>query len=91
MDYPGVEALNAKHVKVVGRPADPQVGPSYAIMQILADAIERAGTLERDAIRDALAETDLMTVVGPVQFNEDETSTVSSPILQYQNGVAELV
>ena len=30
------------------------VGPAYAIGQILADAIERAGTLDGAAIRDVL-------------------------------------
>jgi len=91
MNYPGVAALNAKHMEVVGRPADPQVEPAYAVVQILADAIERAGSLDRDAIRDAVAATDLQTVVGEVKFNSDGTSNVSSPILQYQNGSAELV
>jgi branched-chain amino acid transport system substrate-binding protein len=89
--YPGVAELNAKHQEMVGRPADPMVGPSYAAMQILADSIERAGTLDRAAIRDAIAATDMDTVIGHVSFNEDGTGVVGSPILQYQNGKVELV
>lgn len=91
MSFTGVDNLNAKHVEAMGRPADPMVGPAYANVQILVDAIERAGSLDRAAIRDALADTNLETVVGNVQFNADGTSNVSSPILQYQGGVPQVV
>ncbi len=88
---PGVDGLNAKHIEEVGRPADPGVGPSYAIVQIVANAIERAGTLDRDAIREAIASTDLDTVIGRVTFREDGTGVVGSPVLQYINGKQEVV
>lgn len=91
MAYDGVAELNAKHTELTGRPADPIVGPAYAAFQILADAIERAGTLDRDAIRDAIAATDMDTVIGPVTFREDGTGVVNAPILQYQNGAIELI
>ena len=91
MNFPGVEELNQAYQAQFDRPADPMVGPSYAAVQILADAIERAGTLDRDQIREAVAATDLETMVGPVTFNEDGTGKVSSPILQYQQGKVELV
>jgi branched-chain amino acid transport system substrate-binding protein len=90
-NFPGVAELNAKYEAEFGRPADLLTGPAYACVQILADAIERAGTLDRDAIRDALAATDMMTVVGPVTFNEDGTGNVLDPLSQWQNGQLELV
>jgi branched-chain amino acid transport system substrate-binding protein len=89
--YPGVTELNAKHQADFGRPADVLVGPAYACVQILADAIERAGTLDRDAIRDAIATTNMMTVIGPVTFNADGTGNVLNPVVQWQNGKQELV
>jgi len=91
VQYAGVEELNAKHQEMMGRPCDPMVGPAYATVQILADAIERAGTLDRSAIRDAIAATDMETVIGPVTFNEDGTGNVPFVLLQYQNGKPELV
>lgn len=91
MTYPGVEELNAAHVEMEGRPADPMVGPSYSAIQILADAIERAGTLDRQAIRDAIAATDMMAMIGPVTFREDGTGVVVTPFLQYQEGEIQLV
>lgn len=89
--FPGVEELNAKYQAEFGRPADLLTGPAYACVQILADAIERAGTLDRDAIRDAIAATDMTTVVGPVTFNADGTGNVLNPLIQWQNGQQELV
>jgi branched-chain amino acid transport system substrate-binding protein len=91
MAFEGVEALNEQHIEMMERPADPIVGPSYSLIQILAAAIEEAGTLDRDAIRDAIAATDMETVIGPVTFNEDGTGNVVTAILQYQNGRPELV
>ncbi len=44
MKFPGVEELNQAYQAQFDRPADPMVGPAYAAVQILADAIERAGT-----------------------------------------------
>jgi branched-chain amino acid transport system substrate-binding protein len=90
-NFPGVAELNAKYEAEFGRPADLLTGPAYACVQILADAIERAGTLDRDAIRDAIAATDMMTVVGPVTFNADGTGNVLDPLSQWQNGQLELV
>lgn len=91
MLYPGVEELNSEHVEMMERPSDPMVGPSYAAVQILADAIERAGTLEREAVRDAVANTDLETVVGPITFRDDGTAVITAPYLQYQEGQVELI
>jgi branched-chain amino acid transport system substrate-binding protein len=92
MDYPGVDELNEKHTELMGRPADPIVGPSYALIQILSNAITEAGSLDRDAIRDAIAATDLEeTVIGHVTFREDGTGVVTPAILQYQGGKVELV
>jgi branched-chain amino acid transport system substrate-binding protein len=90
-NFPGVDELNAKYEAEFGRPADLLTGPAYACVQIAADAIERAGTLDRDAIRDAIAATDMTAVIGPVTFNEDGTGNVLNPLIQWQNGKLELV
>jgi branched-chain amino acid transport system substrate-binding protein len=89
--YPGVAELNQEHQKRLGRPADPITGPSYACVQIFANAIERAGSLDREKIRDAVASTNMMTVTGPVRFNPDGTGQVRSVINQWLNGKQELV
>ncbi len=90
-NFPGVAELNAKHQTDFGRASDILVGPAYACVQILAAAIEQAGTLDRDAIRDAIADTDMMTVIGQVTFNGDGTGNVLNPLVQWQNGQMQLV
>lgn len=89
--YPKVAELNEAHQKLFHRPADPLVGPSYACLQILADAVTRAKTLDRDKIRDAIAATKMTTVVGPVRFRADGTGEVKVFFQQWLKGKQELV
>jgi branched-chain amino acid transport system substrate-binding protein len=89
--YPKVAELNEAHQKLFNRPSDPLVGPSYACLQIISDAVARAKTLDRDKLRDAIAATKMTTVVGPVQFRSDGTGEVKVFILQWLKGKQELV
>ena len=87
----GVKELNDAHEKKYGRPADPITGPAYACVQILAAAVTRAGSLDRDKVRDAIAATSMMTVIGPVKFRPDGTGIVQQALLQWINGKQELI
>jgi len=92
LGFPGTEEVNARHLEEVERPADPVVGSAYALVEILADAIERAGTLDHDAVRDAIAATDgLSTIIGPITFREDGTAEVPNPLMQRIGGAIELI
>ena len=46
-------------------------GPSYDSVYVLADAIERAGTLAPNALISALEKTDLTGVIGRIKFAKD--------------------
>lgn len=46
-------------------------GPSYDSVYVLKDAIERAGTLDPDALVTALEATDMQGVVGHIHFGDD--------------------
>lgn len=90
--FPGVEKLNAEHKAKFGRPADPNTGPAYASIQILAAAIEKAGTLDTTKIRDAIAATDTMTLIGKVKFRPDGTAIDPYPAsVQWLGGAQKLV
>jgi branched-chain amino acid transport system substrate-binding protein len=91
LGYEGIDAINQRHIDEEGRPADPVVGGSYALVQILADAIERAGSLDTAAIRDAIAATDRDTVVGHVTFREDGTAPIENPLMQRQGDSVVLI
>jgi branched-chain amino acid transport system substrate-binding protein len=89
---PGVKELNEAHQKKLGRPADPITGPAYACVQILAAAVSRAGSLDRDRVRDAIAATDMATVIGPVRFRADGTGIIKAGLFaQWIDGRQELV
>jgi branched-chain amino acid transport system substrate-binding protein len=88
---PGVKELNDAHRAKVGRPADPIAGPAYACVQILAAALARAGAADREKVREAVAATDLTTVIGPVKFRPDGTGVMQSVFVQWINGKQELV
>jgi branched-chain amino acid transport system substrate-binding protein len=85
--FAGVADMAARHLEKYGSPA---VAPRPAPCKP-ADAITRAGSLDRDAIRDAIAATDMDTMVGHVSFNEDGTGNVITVINQWQGGVQTLV
>jgi branched-chain amino acid transport system substrate-binding protein len=89
--YPKVAELNEAYQKLLKRPADPLVGPSYACVQILADAVPRAGALDRDKLRDAIAATNMTTVIGPVRFRSDGTGEVKVFFQQWLKGKQELI
>jgi branched-chain amino acid transport system substrate-binding protein len=70
LNIPGNEYINKKHMEMYGRPGDPVVGDAYAAAQVMAAAIKNAGTLDRTAVRDAVAATDMETVVGRIRFSD---------------------
>jgi len=47
------------------------IGPSYDAVYIMADAIERAKSIEPDPVVSALEKTDLSGVVGRIRFGKD--------------------
>jgi len=89
--YPKVAELNESHQKRVNRPADVLTGPAYACVQILADAVQRAGALDRAKLRDAISATNMTTVLGPVRFGPDGVGEIRVAIPQWQKGKQELV
>jgi branched-chain amino acid transport system substrate-binding protein len=68
---------------------------AYASVQVIADALNRAKSLTHEDIRQALAETDMTTVFGPVRFvfqgKKTQQNSVSTFLGQWQSGVLEMV
>jgi len=60
-----------------------QAAESSAALLVWKDAFERAGTTDKEKVRDAIAETDMMTFYGPVKFNEQGQNT-SKPMVLFQ-------
>jgi branched-chain amino acid transport system substrate-binding protein len=65
-------AFEKAYIKRWGKPLEAGHGPapSYESVYILAEAIERAGTLDADAIVTELEKTDRQGVMGRIKFDE---------------------
>ena len=86
--YPGAKELSAMYEADNKEKIMPNTASLYSSVQVVADAIRRAGCLDREKIRDALATTDMMTVTGHVKFAKNGQAIYDNlPVLQYQNGV----
>ena len=92
LTYPGVKEMTDRYTAKNNGPALALTGPSYACVQILADAISRAKSVDRQAVRDAIAATDLDTMVGHVKFDEAGMWVGAlDPVNQWQGGKQALV
>ncbi len=64
-----------------------QTAQASAAVYVFKDAFERAGSLDKEAVRDAVAETDLATFYGQIRFSEAGNNIAKPMVLrQIQNG-----
>jgi branched-chain amino acid transport system substrate-binding protein len=64
-----------------------QTAQASAAVWVFKDAFERAGTLDREAVRDALAATEMMTFYGKIKFSEAGNNLGKPMVLrQIQDG-----
>ena len=70
--YPPSKAFYDAYVAKYGKPLEAGHGPapSYASVYLLKDAIEKANSLDPDAIVDALRATDAQGVMGRIKFTK---------------------
>jgi branched-chain amino acid transport system substrate-binding protein len=78
-----------KDFKKASGGADPDYihGSCAGALVMLEDVVKRAGSLKGDALRDALAKTNIMTFYGQINFGESGMNQARElPIIQVQNG-----
>ena len=78
------QSLYERWHEETGQPLNQNIGLSYPQIQILVDAIERAGTLDPDAVNKALGETDLMTIAHRVKYDKEQFSGFPLAYTQWQ-------
>jgi len=64
---------------------------AYLSAQILEQAVEQAGTLNWEKVRDVIAGNEFSTINGPIRFTGSENLRTPCMILQYQRGEMEIV
>jgi len=69
-----------------------QVAQASAAVYVFADAFERAGTLDKEAVRDAIAATEMSTFYGDIKFSEAGNNIAKPMVLrQIQDGEYKVV
>ena len=70
--YPPATKFFEAYLKKFGQPMEAGHGPapSYDSVYILAEAIERAGSLDPDKISEEIRKTDRQGVIGRIKFND---------------------
>lgn len=92
LGYPGSEELFAKLEPTFGNNQATQAAvASYAVVEVLASAVEQADSTEPEAVNAALAELDLETVVGPIDFADDNSATLQAFMTQWQGTTMPIV
>lgn len=88
--FSGSKEFSPDYRKAYGRPPTYHAAESYAAVFVLADALQRAGGTAPAKLRDALKQTDLKTVFGPVKFENYDGFTNQNrhemPVLQILDG-----
>ena len=78
-NYPFVSGVTGKtcpeigdaYLEDTGREMPQPAGYAYAALELAVNAFQKAGTLDKEAVRDALAATDLETIVGPIKYDKE--------------------
>jgi branched-chain amino acid transport system substrate-binding protein len=85
--FGSAQAYNEAVRKKTGQDADYTSASSAAAMVALQKAIEKAGSIDRDKVRQALTELNINTFFGPIKFREDGMNSARNlPLIQVQGG-----
>jgi branched-chain amino acid transport system substrate-binding protein len=92
MPYKGVKELFESYKKMFGEDLAMGGEPAaYASLQVLEQAIQKVGDLNREKIRDVIAKDTFDTVIGPMRFEKGINVQWPGNIGQWQKGVYEVV
>lgn len=81
------EGFKAAFPEYRGKSVPYQSAQASAAVYVFKDAFERAGTMDRKQVRDAIAATDLYTFYGHIKFSETGKNTAKPTVLrQIQDG-----
>ena len=91
--YPGAKEFWDRMNKFVGPDKVDWYGNAYCYssVQVLEQAIEKAGTLDRKKIREVLASNTFDTIIGPVKYVDQINVQSPGEVGQWQNGAYEIV
>ena len=83
LSYPGCREYHDRYLKKYGTPPDYFSAMAYAAVQVLADAARRARSVSPADLREALASTDMIAILGKVKFVSYGKKTQQNRFPQY--------
>ena len=92
LNYPGAKEFYVNMQKRWGHPPNLLMGADgYHAAQLMEQAIERAGTLDPEKIRNVLSTEEFMTIEGPVRLRNGINELAVPGVIQWRKGMAETV
>ena len=95
LPYAGAGAFNDKFIARYRTPPEHYGAEAYAAITVIADALKRSKGTTSANVRNALAKTNLKTVLGPAKFmsynNKSRQNKLPAFLIQWLNGQAEIV
>lgn len=93
--YRGAGAFDERFIDRYKTPPGHYGAEAYAGIYVIADALKRARVLTSATVRDALARTNMMTVLGPVQFRaynkKSRQNKLPTYLVQWINAKQEII
>ena len=83
LPYPGCREYQDRYLKKYGTPPEYLGAMAYAAVQVLADASRRARSVNPADLREALASTDMIAILGKVKFVSYGKKTQQNRLPQY--------
>jgi len=95
LPYPAAGPFNEKFIASYKTPPEHYGAEAYAGISVIADALKRTKVLAPGKVRDALAKTNLKTVLGPVKFisynNKSRQNKLPAFLVQWINARLEII
>ena len=95
LPYPGAMAYYKKFVAKFNQPTEYHGAEAYAAAYVIADVLKRTKSFSKTDIKQALADTNLMTVFGPVKFvaygKHKNQNKLPTYVVQWIDGKLEMV
>ncbi len=89
---PGIEEFTQAYQETFERAPSFHAAGGYGSCQLFVEAAEKAGSLDADAMREALLELETTTVFGPFKVDERGYQTANQGVfIQWQDGDREVV
>jgi branched-chain amino acid transport system substrate-binding protein len=93
--YRGAGTFNEKFIGRYKIPPEHHGAEAYAGISVIADALKRTKRLAPENVRDALAKTNLMTILGPVKFisynNKSQQNKLPAFLVQWIDGQLQII